>query len=79
MPCCCPCVSGGAVDEMGNFGIRYDATKKYSDALRIGVESGFWAQENPRNTQSRGKKLGEINLLFLVSGSSIKKYSRKLQ
>jgi hypothetical protein len=40
--------------------------------VRREVESGFWARIFLVNRQSRGKKLGEINLFFLVSGSRIK-------
>ena len=42
------------------------------------VESGFWCRIFLVNRQSRGNKLGEINLFFLVSGSRIKN-TRDLQ
>ena len=43
-----------------------------SQGRRAQVESGFWCRIFLVNRQSRGNKLGEINLFFLVSGSRIK-------
>ena len=55
------------LDATMNGNLRFLATSQ--------VASGFCAQENPRNTQSRGKKPkpGEIKFyFFLVSGSRIR-------